>query len=228
MLFMFVSEVKHQRDLLPLDVNVPGFNNHTYLRDSGPTGGLLLWTRVNSGRAVRPWVSASDPPSWMHSERAWVLMEGSSARIACCGVYLRTDSPRSSTFFRNNESLLHRIGDEKLELEMLGYCVVLLGDFNARIAPSPNFDFKTYPHPVNNNGQLLGSFASRHNLFCMNPLPWDSRREELFTYQRDLGVRFDRSILDYGLATMPTLSLTTSFSVQVCGLLFIFCLFCIF
>ena len=104
-----------------------------------------------------------------------------------------------------------------LELELLGYCVVLLGDFNARIAPSPNFDFRSYPHHVNNNGQLLGSYASRHNLFCMNPLPWGSRREELFTYQRDLGMRFDQSILDYGHATMPTLSLTTSFSVQVGG-----------
>ena len=220
MLFLFVSEVKHQRDLLPLDVDVQGFDSHAYLRDSGLNGGLLLWTRVNTGRAVRPWVSSSDPPLWMHSEHAWVLLEGASARIACCGVYLRTNSPRSSTFYKNNKSLLHRI--EKIELEFLGYCVALLGDFNARIAPSPNFDFRSYPHHVNNNGDLLGSLAFHHGLFCMNPLPWGTPREELFTYQRDLGVRFDRSILDYGLATMPAISFTSSFSIQV-RVLILFC-----
>ena len=48
----------------------------------------------------------------------------------------------------------------------------------------------------------------------MNPLPWNSCREELFTYQRDLGVHFDWSILDFSLASMPAISLTSSFSVQ--------------
>ena len=100
-----------------MDVDVPGFDCHAYLRDSCPTGGLLLWTRVNTGRAVCPWVSSSDSPMWMPSERAWVLLEGASARIACCGVYLRTESPKSSTFFMNNESFLHLIGAETIELE---------------------------------------------------------------------------------------------------------------
>ena len=69
MLFVFVSE-KASTGSSALGRDVQGFDSHAYLRDSGPTGGLLLWTRVNTGRAVWPWVLSSDQPLWMHSERA--------------------------------------------------------------------------------------------------------------------------------------------------------------
>ena len=62
------------------------------------------------------------------------------------------------------EPLLHFKGIEKGWLELLGYCMGPLGDFNERIAPSPNFDFRSNPHCENNNGELLGSFL--FNTIC--------------------------------------------------------------
>ena len=95
----------------------------------------------------------------------------------------RIPQARSSAFYANNEALLQHISVKKGELELLSYCVVLLGDFNGRIAHLPNFNFRSYPHRVNNNGELRGSFALQHKLFFMNPPPWDSHREELFSVQ---------------------------------------------
>ena len=214
-IFLFASEVKQQRNMVNMETDIEDFSTHEYLRDSSATGGIILWTRQNTGKAVRPWYPNQEAPAWMSSERVWVMMEDSITRIACCGVYLRTESPKSSTFFKNNEELLTQLVREKIELEHNGYHVCFLGDFNARISPDIRFDFQQYPHAPNNNGTLVNSFANTINLHCMNPMSWNGVVEEQFTYQRDLGIRYDRSIIDYGIATPTTISLTTRFSVQV-------------
>ena len=214
-IFLFASEVKQQRNMVNLGTDIEDFSTHECLRENSATGGIVLWTRQNTGKAVRPWYPEEEAPAWMSSERVWVVMEDNITRIACCGVYLRTESPKSSTFFKNNEELLSQLLREKIELEHNGYQVCFLGDFNARISPDMRFDFQQYPHAANNNGTLVNNFANTTNLYCMNPMSWNGVVEEQFTYQRDLGIRYDRSIIDYGIATPAAISLTTRFSVQV-------------
>ena len=150
----------------------------------------------------------------MASERAWVLLEDSVSHIACCGIYLRVISPRSSPLFRENQLLLLQIEIEICALRLLGYSISLLGDFNARVSPSRNFSFTSYPHPPNNNGDILMDFVQRTELFCMNPLSWRGIREEVFTFHRDLGSHYATSLIDYGLAEESALELTLSFSVK--------------
>ena len=118
-------------------------------------------------------------------------------------------------FYKNNEELLNQLILEKIELEHKGYQICFLGDFNARISPDSRFDFRQYPHAPNNNGALVNNFANTINLHCMNPMSWNGLAEEHFTYQRDLGIRYDRSIIDYGIGTPGAISLTACFTVQV-------------
>ena len=129
-------------------------------------------------------------------------------------VIPRTESPQNSENYKQNEQILQQLSKEKQELEEQGYIVSLLGDFNARITPDNHFTFTKYPHKANNNGGLLNNFAKSNRLYCMNPMKWKNRAEASYTYQRDLGIRYDRSIIDYGLGTMEAISLTTSFTIQ--------------
>ena len=211
---MFTSKIKHQRGMFTFPLDINGFVAYPYLREPTYTGGLVLWCRSGTGRAVRPWAPPDPGPDWMASERAWVLLEDTVSHIACCGVYLRVDSPRSSPLFRENQLLLLQIEIEIRALRSLGYSITLLGDFNARVSPSRNFSFTSYPHPPNNNGDLLMDFVQRTELFCMNPLSWRGIREEVFTFHRDLGSHYATSLIDYGLAEESALELTLSFSVK--------------
>ena len=213
-LFLYAAEIKHQRGTLNLDTTIHNYTTHEYLRDENHGGGLILWTKKQTGAAVRPWSPKQDAPEWMNSERSWIVLQFGTHKIACCGLYLRTESPQNSENFKQNEQILQQLSKEKQDLEEQGYIVSLLGDFNARITPDDHFTFTKYPHKANNNGGLLNNFAKSNGLYCMNPMKWKNKAEESYTYQRDLGIRYDRSIIDYGLGTMEAISLTTSFTIQ--------------
>ena len=154
-----------------------------------------------------------DAPEWMNSERSWIVLQFGAHKIACCGLYLRTESPQNSENYKQNKQILQQLSKEKLELEEQGYIVSLLGDFNTRIAPDDHFTFTAYPHKANNNRGLLNNFA-KSGFYCMNPMKWRNKAEESYTYKRDLGIRYNCSIIDYGLGTMEAISLTTSFTIQ--------------
>ena len=112
----------------------------------------------------------------MFSERSWVLINDSSARLACCGLYLRVESPRSSDLYKNNSDLLIQLEQEKFDLESRGYAMTFSRDFNVRIEPGPNFKFSNYPHIPNINGMLVTEFA-RRNLPAPAEVEGSSRRE---------------------------------------------------
>ena len=148
-----------------------------------------------------------------NAERVWIIAEDQQVKVACCTLYLRVESPKTSQFYKDNQELLSQIEAEKIELENSGYNITIMGDFNACIKPGSRFDFKNYPHETNNTGQLLIDFTERTNMYCMNPLPWNGAWREDFTYQRDVGIRLNRSIIDYGLATTHSINQTKSFKV---------------
>ena len=141
-------------------------------------------------------------------------MEDDKVKVACCVLYLRVNSPANSQFYKNNAELLDVIGQEIREINSNGYSVTVLGDFNARIEPNQNFTFNSYPHKPNENGLLAVNFAKTSNLFCMNPMTWEGKAAEEYTFQRDLGVRVVKSIIDYGLGCENSISITKSFRVS--------------
>jgi len=145
----------------------------------------------------------------------WITINDRHESIACCGLYLRVESPKSSVFYKSNQELLEHIAREKNELENKGYVVMILGDLNARIISGPHFQFTNYPHAANNNGRLVTGFAETNDLYCLNPMKWKGKREEKFTYQRDMGHHLHQSIIDYALASSAATQKTSSFTVQV-------------
>ena len=173
-----------------------------------------MWRRKGSGLSVRTWPGLQVKEEWISSERAWVLLEDGKTKIASCFVYLRVEAPRSSLFFKQNEALLSHLSTELNHLKVLGFKTCVQGDFNAHVDISDNFAFHQYPHPVNNNGSLLSEFAILNDLYCMNPMSWDGKRKDSFTFQRDMGGRLLRSIVDYGLASPGAIDSTTSFTIE--------------
>lgn len=65
------------------------------------------------------------------TERIWITYLRQGHKLAFCGVYMRTNSSRDSDFFKDNELLLHTLTKEKDALEIDGYEVCFMGDFNA-------------------------------------------------------------------------------------------------
>ena len=215
LLFIFASEAKQQQGMSKLDFSINNFTTTEYLRENSQTGGIVVWTRQRTGKAVLPWNGLKDSPNWIESERAWVTINDRHERLACCGLYMRVESPKSSDFHKSNQALLNHIAKEKAELEAKGYAVVIMGDFNARIESGPHFQFSNYPHQANNNGKLVVEFATANDLHCLNPMKWKGITEEKFTYQRDMGHQLHQSIIDYALASSTATHKTSRFSVQV-------------
>ena len=212
---MAISEAKQQRGACSLPIMISGFEAIECLRPSSATGGIIVWIKKGSGKAVRRWEStAADAPTWMSSERVWILMEDEKAKVACCAVYMRVNSPINSDFHKQNKELLDQITEEIREIRGNGYVVNIIGDFNARVSANENFNFVNYPHHHNENGTLLMNFAAFNDLYCLNPMTWNGRATEVFTFQRDLGVRVVRSLIDYSLGCVGAVAITSSFKVS--------------
>ncbi len=172
-----------------LSTTISGYEAIECLRPSSATGGLIVWIRKGSGKAVRKWESmAAEVPTWMNSEQVWILMEDDKAKVACCAVYMRVNSPINSDFHKQNIELLDQITEETQEIKSNGYVVDIIGVFNARVSANQNLNFINYPHDRNENRTLLMSFAAYNDLYCFNPMAWNGRASEVSTFQRDLGV----------------------------------------
>lgn len=139
MLFIFAAEVKQQQGIKSMELDIHGFTCTESLRETSQTGGIVLWSRDHTGNAILPWKGLDKTPAWMESERSCVLVNNSQSRIACCGIYLRVESPRSLDFYKSNVSLLEHLEKEKDFLEAQGYSIGIFGD--ARVESGPNFQF---------------------------------------------------------------------------------------
>ena len=84
---------------------------------------------------------AAEVPTWMNSECVWILMEDDKAKVACCAVYMRVNSPINSDFYKQNKELLDQITEETLEVKSNGYVVNIIRIFNARVSANQNFNF---------------------------------------------------------------------------------------
>ena len=154
------------------------------------------------GRNITTWEpELSESMEWAKTERIWIKLHGGGKKRAICGLYMRTNAAVGSDFHTKNQLLYNLLSEENALLEQQGFDTCFMGDNNAWIKPTKHFAFARYPHKENNNGKLLRSFAESNNLFCLNPLKWRGRKEELLTYQRDMGSTRHGSIIDYVLAS---------------------------
>ena len=68
-------------------------------------------------------------------------MEDDKAKVACCAVYMRVNSPINSDFYKQNKELLDQITEETLEVKSNGYVVNIIRIFNGRVSANQNFNF---------------------------------------------------------------------------------------
>ena len=168
-----------------------------------------------TGVAISKWEpKLNDQDSWAEAERAWIRIHSGNKLRAVCGVYMRTNDSVNSEFYAQNEKLYSILQNEMSLLRSQGYSIGFMGDFNAWIKASRRFSFKNYPHQENNNGRLFAQFVEDNNLFCLNPMKWRGRQEEKFTYQREMGARRHKSIIDYVVATEDFIATTVDMKVS--------------
>ena len=112
------------------------------------------------------------------TRRVWLRIESTRWKLAVCGLYLRTEGPKSGEHFKNNEKILEKLRMEQALLEEQGYRVGYYGEFNAHVSIDERFRLPTNPISINNNGRLVIEFASEMDLHCLNPLKSQGTRED--------------------------------------------------
>ena len=109
-----------------------------------------------------------------------------------------------------NTDLYDMMIHEAAVLRRLGFAIVALGDYNAKVGKIPGMDGN---HPnLNSNSHLFSAFVKSLNLTILNTLPIS---EGLFTHfvERE-GLDFSESVLDYGLADPDLSTFITSFIID--------------
>ena len=92
---------------------------------------------------------------------------------------------------------------------------MILGDMNAHVHKSKAFDFTENLQQENLNGRMLSQLVSNCQLQCINPLKWSTGVQSHFTYERDLGAIYVKSIIDYCLVDMSGLEIVKDFVVDM-------------
>ena len=182
------------------NVQLHGYTGYCKLR-SVSNGGMCAI--MKDGKRLLVW-EGLNTEDWMDSERIWIMDELN--KVAACGVYMRPNGPRNGVNYQKNKELFDQLSLEMLDRRRNGYECIIMGDFNAHVSVGDRFYFNSYPHVENMNGELLNEFAESLDLYCLNGLQWNGKTESKYTYQRDLGVHYNASIVDYMMTDMGTMN----------------------
>ena len=182
------------------NVQLHGYTGYCKLRNVSNGGMCAI---MKDGKRLLVW-EGINTEDWMDSERIWIMDELN--KVVACGVYMRPNGPRNGVNYQKNKELFDQLSLEMLDRRRNGYECIIMGDFNAHVSVCDRFYFNSYPHGENTNGELLNEFAESLDLYCLNGLQWNGRMESKYTYQRDLGVRYNASIVDYMLTDMGTMN----------------------
>ena len=148
----------------------------------------------------------------METERVWVTVTTTNSKVALGGIYLRCNSAKNSEYYQKNKELCDKLNEEMMELKQMGFGVILMGDFNARIGQG-KLGFQNYQHEQNNNGELLVELCEVQDLKCLNSMMWHGRREDYNTYRRDFGAIMHQSLLDYAVVSENAVQYIQDFKV---------------
>ena len=133
--------------------------------------------------------------NYVSNERQWLLIQGSTERLAFLHVYIACQSKKSEDYLQWNEDLFHLLTEETLLLKSQGFTILALGDFNTRVGQLPGLEGNT--PDTNKNFPMFMAFVQAANLVIINTLPIT---KGLFTrIMNGSNLPGTKSLLDYCL-----------------------------
>ena len=149
--------------------------------------------------------TVSESKEYIEKERQWLLVQGSTEKLAFLNVYIACQSHRSNAYLEWNEDLFTLLTAETQILKAQGFSILALGDFNTRVGQIPGMEENT--PDLNNNFPMFNSFIQSTNLVILNALPIT---KGLFTRFKDGA----KSVLDYGLRDSGSVYTVSSFIID--------------
>lgn len=212
---IIAAEMKTAQGADTRGMELKGYTGQFYLRES-VSGGIGVWTSDSIGINLEVWPGLKNnlKPS-IESERVWILIETNNVQLAVCGMYVRPNKSKKDEANSWNEALLQQVEKECIHIQKEGYRSMILGDMNAHVRKSSTFDFTENLHQENLNGRMLAQMSSNCQLQCINPMKWSAGVQSHFTYERDLGTRYVKSVIDYCMVDMSGLEIIKDFVVDM-------------
>ena len=206
-----ISETKNREDK-PRECNeIPNFsiwNSERKGSDKGGGGLSIIYRKSLRHHRWSPTTPASK--SYIEKERQWLLLEGSSEKLAFLNVYIACQNNRSNDYLQWNDDLFSLLTEETQILKEQGFSILALGDFNTRVGQIPGLENNT--PDINKNYPMFINFIKSTDLVIMNALPVS---QGLYTRFSDASNKpGTRSVLDYGLRDSTSLHTISSFKID--------------
>ena len=148
--------------------------------------------------------------NYVSNERQWLLIQGSTERLAFLHVYIACQSKKSEDYLQWNEDLFHLLTEETLLLKSQGFTILALGDFNTRVGQLPGLEGNT--PDTNKNFPMFMAFVQAANLVIINTLPIT---KGLFTrFMNGSNLPGTKSLLDYCLRDSASVHTVSSFIID--------------
>ena len=201
-----ISETKYREDQAREEQEIADYLRWNWERKGAAKGGGGLSILYKESLRAHRWIpTVSDTQKYIEKERQWLLIEGSTEKLAFLNVYIACQSNRSDAYLQWNEDLFSLLTTETQVLKAQGFSILALGDFNTRVGQIPGMEQNT--PDTNNNFPMFQSFIRSTNLVILNALPITTG---LFTrFQKGT-----KSILDYGLRDSGSVYTVSSFVID--------------
>ena len=208
---MALSETKSREDRPREKLNISGYLSIESERRGAEKGGGGLCLLYRDTLRAHPWHPTISPSMhYLRNERQWLLIQGTTERLAFLHVYAACQSHESDEYIGWNTDLFTLLTSETLSLKAQGFSVLALGDFNTRVGRIPGMELNT--SDTNNNFPMFTNFIRNTNPVIINALPIITG---LFTRFRDSSGRpGTQSVLDYGLRDSDSVHTITSFIID--------------
>ena len=147
---------------------------------------------------------------YVSNERQWLLIQGSTERLAFLHVYVACQSRKSDEYLQWNEDLFHLLTEETILLRNQGFTILALGDFNTRVGQLPGLEGNT--PDTNKNFPMFMTFIQAANLVIINTLPIT---KGIFTrFMNGSNLPGTKSLLDYCLRDSASVHTVSSFIID--------------
>ena len=90
-----------------------------------------------------------------------------------------------------------------------------VGDMNVHVRKSKAFDFAENMHQENLNGRMLAQMVSNCQMQCIKPMKWSNGFQSHFTYERDMGTHYVKSVIDYCMVDMAVFEIVKDFVIDM-------------
>ena len=206
-----VSETHERSDRPDKTLPIKGFETWKTLRGGSDKQGGGLCIMYKEHLKAHKWCpTIPSSLKYISNERQWLLIQGSSERLAFLHVYIACQNNQKDDFLKWNEDLFTLINTETLALKQQGFTILALGDFNTRVGQLPGLAGNT--PDTNKNFPMFLQFTQSASLVILNTLPI---AKGVFSRFMDASNRHGRrSLLDYGLRDADSVHTVSSFVID--------------